>query len=120
MQVIHAAEGDTTERTGQPLFIGQVWGRALTSAETSADYALNVVQFAAGARTRLHAHSSDQLLYVVAGIGETGTPEGVHRIASGDTVLVPAGEAHWHGAGDTGSPMSHLSITRAGSETTIL
>jgi quercetin dioxygenase-like cupin family protein len=119
MQLIRAAEGDTVERTGQPIFIGQVWGRALASAETSADFALNVVQFAAGARTRPHRHSSDQLLYVVSGIGEVGASGRVERVAAGDTVLIPAGESHWHGAGDTGSPMSHLALTRAGSETIV-
>ena len=41
-------------------------------------------------------------------------------MSAGDCVVVPAGEDHWHGAHDTGSPMSHLSVMREGSETTVL
>ena len=37
----------------------------------------------------------------------------------GDFALVPAGEDHWHGAGDTGSPMSHITVTAADSETEV-
>jgi quercetin dioxygenase-like cupin family protein len=68
----------------------------------------------------MHTHTSDQLLYVVSGIGKVGTNEGEQVIATGDVALIPAGEPHWHGAGDTGSPMSHLTVMRGDSETEVL
>lgn len=120
MKVLRADEGKTIERTGEPVFApgGQVWGRETSSAATSQDFLSGVISFAAGARTRMHTHTSDQLLYVVSGIGEVGTREEQHVITAGDVVIIPAGEPHWHGAGDTGSPMSHLMVTRADSIST--
>jgi len=121
MKVLRAAEGETKERTGEAVFEpgAPVWGRETSSPETSKDFTSGVISFAAGARTVLHTHSSDQLLYVVSGIGKVGTANEDHVITSGDVVLIPAGEWHWHGAGDTGSPMSHLMVTRADSETKV-
>jgi quercetin dioxygenase-like cupin family protein len=78
------------------------------------------VQFAAGGRTRPHRHSGDQVLYVTSGIGRVGAGAEEHAVASGDCVVIPAGEVHWHGAGDSGSPMSHIQVQPAGSETTVV
>ncbi len=120
MKVIKAEEGETVERSAADIFEGgEVWGRAL-SGDASTDLSVSVVQFAAGARARWHQHTSDQVLYVVAGIGKVGDRDGDHVVSAGDCVVVAAGEEHWHGAHDTGSPMSHLSILKAGSETTVL
>jgi 4-carboxymuconolactone decarboxylase len=117
MKILRASEGETAERTGAPIFMGQVHGRTLPQSEH-----LNaaIVSFAAGARTRLHRHTSDQLLYIVSGIGKVGDHDGEHVVSVGDTVLIPANTDHWHGAGDTGSPMSHLTVQRSGSETTVV
>ena len=53
--------------------------------------------------------------------GLVGTRDGVvHEIHAGQTVWCPADEDHWHGAGDTGSPMSHITVQQAGSQTTVL
>lgn len=117
MEILRASEGETVERTGAPIFDGQVFGRTLPASEH-----LNaaIVSFAAGARTKLHRHTSDQLLYIVSGIGGVGDASGEHVVSVGDTILIPANTDHWHGAGDTGSPMSHLTVQAAGSETTVL
>jgi 4-carboxymuconolactone decarboxylase len=117
MKILKAAEGETTERTGAPIFEGQVHGRSLPESEH-----LNaaVVSFAAGARTKMHRHTSDQLLYIVSGIGKVGDRDGEHVVSVGDSIVIPANTDHWHGAGDTGSPMSHLTVQRKGSETTVL
>ena len=120
LRIIRAAEGETTNRTGSPIFEGDVRGRLLADATTSQHLGASLVHFAAGARTRMHRHTSDQLLYVLNGIGQVGDPQNAHVIASGDCVIIPAGTDHWHGAGDTGSPMTHLTVMRAGSETTVL
>jgi quercetin dioxygenase-like cupin family protein len=120
MHVIKAAEGASEERTGDPIFENQVWARPLTSPQTSAHLNSVVVQFAAGARTKMHTHTSDQLLYVVSGIGKVATRDEEQVIATGDVALIPAGEPHWHGAGDTGSPMVHLMVVRSDSQTEVL
>lgn len=111
--------GESVERTGQPIFEGQVWGRDLVERGASRDFSASVVQFAPGARTKPHRHTSDQVLYVVAGIGKVGDADGEHVISAGDAVLIPAGTDHWHGAGDTTSPMAHISFLRADSQTTV-
>ena len=120
MHVVKADEGSSAERTGEPIFEGQVWARPLTSAETSEHLNSAVVQFAAGARTKMHTHTSDQLLYVVSGIGKVATSDEERVIATGDVAISPAGEPHWHGAGDTGSPMVHVMVVRSDSKTEVL
>jgi quercetin dioxygenase-like cupin family protein len=119
MEIRRASEGETTERTENAIFTGsRVFGRSVIDRSEHLSGA--IVSFDAGARTVMHRHTSDQLLYIVSGIGKVGTAEGEYVVSSGDAVLIPAGENHWHGAGDTGSPMSHLTVMRADSQTTLL
>ncbi len=119
IHLLKSDDGETVERTGMAIFQGgQVWARAV--AGQSKDLSVTLVQFGPGARAAWHRHSSDQVLYVVSGIGKIGDRDGEHVISAGDCAMVPANEDHWHGAHNTGSPMSHLAITAAGSETTVL
>ncbi len=121
MRIIRASEGETVDRSDAAIFQGgAVWGRALVTADAGGEFTASVVNFAPGARAALHRHTSDQLLYVVSGIGQVGDAEGDHVVSVGDTILIPANTNHWHGAGDTGSPMSHLTVLRSGSETTVI
>lgn len=121
LHITRANEGQSVDRSGAEIFEGgSVHGRNLIEPGTSDHLSASVVQFSPGARTRMHRHTSDQLLYVVSGIGKVGDPHGEHVISNGDAILIPAGEEHWHGAGDTSSPMSHISIMRSDSETTVL
>ena len=120
LRIKRASDGETEERTGAPIFEGVVHGHALVDSSMSKDIQAAYVHFSAGARTRMHRHTSDQLLLVVSGIGKVGDADGDHVIATGDSVLIPAETPHWHGAGDTGSPMTHLNLIRGDSETTVL
>ena len=120
VHVLKSDDGETVERTGAAIFEGgQVWGRGITGG-ASDQVSVTVVQFGPGGRAGWHTHSNDQILYVLSGIGKVGDRGGEHVISAGDSAVVPAGEEHWHGAHDTGSPMSHLSITPGGTETTVL
>ena len=122
VEVIKASEGETTESTPAEIFQGgQVWARRLSGGDTGRGQHMGfgIVQFGAGARTKMHQHTSDQLLYVLAGIGKVGTADSEQVISAGDFVLVPAGEDHWHGAADTGSPMSHITVTAIDSVTSV-
>jgi quercetin dioxygenase-like cupin family protein len=72
------------------------------------------VTFSPGARTHWHTHPQGQILHVMAGTGrvqKSGEP--IRVIGPGDTVLIAAGERHWHGA-TPDHLMSHLSVQEAG------
>ncbi|QCR38086.1 cupin domain-containing protein (plasmid) [Nissabacter sp. SGAir0207] len=68
------------------------------------------VTFEPAARTAWHTHPQGQTLIVTAGVGrvqEWGKP--VREIRPGDTVWIPAGVKHWHGAAPESS-MTHIAI----------
>lgn len=68
------------------------------------------VTFEPGARTAWHTHPLGQTLIVTAGAGwvqQWGNP--VQKIRAGDTVWIPPGVKHWHGASGT-TAMSHIAI----------
>ena len=86
------------------------------------------VTFHDGARTRLHYHESDQILIATEGIGFVEivkrieeTPDGKYSFViedstefkDGESVIIPAGKIHWHGA-KKGSKdkFSHIAILR--------
>ncbi|MGE5595214.1 MAG: cupin domain-containing protein [Hyphomicrobiales bacterium] len=120
IRVLKSDEGEPAERSGAAIFEGgQVWARTLAGVGTD-QLTVTMVQFGAGARAAWHTHSTDQVLYVVSGIGKVGDRDGERVISAGDTVVIPAGVEHWHGAYDTGWPMSHIAIMPAGSQATVL
>ncbi|TXN29959.1 cupin domain-containing protein [Lacisediminihabitans profunda] len=82
----------------------------LTMAATDG-VTINTVNFTPGARTFWHHHEQGQILQVLAGRGliqSEGEP--VRVIRAGDTVWVPPGETHWHGAAPD-SFMTHTAIS---------
>lgn len=64
------------------------------------------VTFEPGARTAWHTHPLGQTLIVIAGAGP------VQTIRAGDTVWIPPGVKHWHGAAPT-TAMSHIAIAES-------
>lgn len=71
------------------------------------------VSFEPGARTAWHTHPLGQTLIITAGTGRVqhwGGP--VQVIQVGDTVWIPPGVKHWHGAAPT-SAMTHIAIAEA-------
>ncbi len=81
----------------------------------SNNFRCNVVNFRKGATTGWHTHNCDQILVVTSGTGTVATDEEEREITVGDVVHIKAGERHWHGA-TADSPMSHITVTIAGSE----
>lgn len=72
-----------------------------------------IVTFESGARTAWHTHPLGQTLIVTAGSGlvqHWGGP--VQEIRPGDTVWIPPGVKHWHGASRS-TAMSHIAIAEA-------
>ena len=99
-------------------FTGRVWFGPMALPGDSSELNVLGVAFEPGARTHWHSHPGGQVLYCVSGQGLVANEQGKRTtLTTGDTVQVPSGELHWHGA-SPGAPMVHLSITRAPTEWT--
>jgi quercetin dioxygenase-like cupin family protein len=71
------------------------------------------VSFEPGARTAWHTHPLGQTLHVLSGAGRVQAWGGpIREITPGDTVWIPPGEKHWHGAGPT-TAMVHIAMQEA-------
>ncbi|WP_146346469.1 (R)-mandelonitrile lyase [Phaeobacter marinintestinus] len=94
-------------------FTGTVWQDPVIEAPEPARMRALRVTFEPGARTAWHTHPLGQTLYVLSGVGLVGLRDQAPRlIRPGDTVWIPPGEEHWHGAGpETG--MCHLAMQEA-------
>jgi len=75
-----------------------------------------IVTFPPGARTKMHVHNHEQILYVLSGKGIVANEREKHMATPGAIFLIPAGEKHWHGATQDGS-FSHLYILNSKTET---
>ena len=94
-------------------FTGHVWQELIVEAPDPARVRALRVTFAPGARTAWHTHPLGQTLHVVSGVGLVGLRDGAPRmIRPGDTVWIPPGEEHWHGAAPE-TMMCHLAIQEA-------
>ena len=102
---------DQAGTTGKPgsKFTGSVYPY-MTMPSTDG-ITINTVNFTPCARTFWHSHENGQILQVLAGRGLIQTQgEPVQTLRSGDTVWVPPGEQHWHGAAPD-SFMTHTAIS---------
>jgi quercetin dioxygenase-like cupin family protein len=94
-------------------FRGVVWQLDVTAPQTEGGVATLAVWFEAGGRTRPHVHPVDQALHIMEGVGIVATDTEKRIVRAGDTVVVPAGVWHWHGAMPD-EAMMHLSIKEHG------
>ena len=91
-------------------FTGPVWQEPVIGDGAETDVRALRVTFAPGARTAWHIHPRGQTLHVLSGVGRVATRGGpVEVIRAGDTVWIPPGEEHWHGAAPD-RVMCHLAI----------
>jgi quercetin dioxygenase-like cupin family protein len=94
-------------------FTGTVWQDPIIEAPAPARIRAARVSFEPGARTAWHTHPLGQTLHVVSGLGRVQTWGGpIREIKPGDTVWIPPGEKHWHGASPT-SAMAHIAMQEA-------
>jgi quercetin dioxygenase-like cupin family protein len=101
-----------------PLFTASdVTSQALVS--DSKELSVAVVNFGRGVRNKFHSHDGDQVLIIIAGKGIVATEAEKRMVTTGEIVLFPAGEKHWHGA-IPDSEFSHIVITRVGVKLTQL
>ena len=104
------------EMTGGLMTGTQVWRQAILDPDDSKNFNFAIVAFDAGARTKFHKHTGDQILIITAGTGSVGTDNETLTVVEGDVILIPAGENHFHGAPDATS-MAHITIQKKGSVT---
>jgi quercetin dioxygenase-like cupin family protein len=109
VKIVRGRAADAVSQHRQDTFTGTVWGDPVLPATDGVT--INNVFFAPGARTNWHRHEHGQVLHVTAGAGLISTEgEEPQRLGVGDTVWVPAGETHWHGASRDGY-LLHLAVS---------
>lgn len=99
-----------TRRGPADYFAGDVLVQPVIQSPEPAALNGSIVTFAPGARTAWHTHPKGQTLHVLSGEGlvqEEGGPARLMR--AGDTVWIPEGVRHWHGATAERS-MVHMAI----------
>ena len=102
-----------TRRQPKESFTGVVWQDPIIEAPAPARIRSGRVSFEPGARTAWHTHPLGQTLHVISGIGRVQAKGGpIREIRAGDTVWIPPGEKHWHGAAPN---MRHGAHRHAGS-----
>ena len=109
MEIISASSRPTKQASSE-YFTGIVWQDPIIEASEPARVRALRVAFEPGARTAWHTHPLGQTLFVLSGIGLMGLRNKAPQIINaGDTVWIPPGEEHWHGASATNS-MTHIAI----------
>ena len=117
MKVIKDSDVAHQDATDNPLFFGgKVFSQPLVRDNKYFNFSM--VGFAAGARNKFHTHTSDQILFVTGGTGIVATESEEVTVNHGDTILIPAGEKHWHGATPS-AEFAHISLTAPGSQTQV-
>ena len=109
MQIIKS-DSRPTKKANSEYFTGNVWQDPIIETSEPARVRALKVEFEPGARTAWHTHPLGQTLYVLSGVGLVGLRNiAPQTINAGDTVWIPPGEEHWHGASSTNS-MTHIAI----------
>ena len=112
MQIIKSGSRPTKKASSE-YFTGNVWQDPIIETDEPARVHALRVSFEPGARTAWHTHPLGQTLHVISGVGLMGLRnEAPQLIKAGDTVWIPPGEEHWHGASATNS-MTHIAIQEA-------
>lgn len=110
----HIAAGSRpTRRAPADWFTGTVWQDPIIEAEAPARLIAVTVRFEPGARTAWHTHPLGQTLHVVSGFGRARQEGGpLVELRPGDTLWIPPGVRHWHGAGPE-TAMTHIAMQEA-------
>ena len=101
------------ERQDREIFVGDVFSQDLVTDQDAPWLRVTAITFEDGARNRWHTHSTEQVLIVTDGMGIVANETEEFHVTSGDVVLIPLGERHWHGA-EAGQSMTHLAVLLPG------
>jgi 4-carboxymuconolactone decarboxylase len=108
------------EAANPETFKGAAYMRLVAAATSLEPIKAYYVRFEPGARTNWHSHSGDQVLVVTAGNCRYQLEgDAVSDLKAGESVRIPAGVRHWHGAGP-GSVGEHLAVNIDARETSWL
>lgn len=114
MKIIRGRAPDGVSEQRSATFTGTVWADPVLPATDGVT--INNIVFTPSARTHWHRHEHGQILFVTAGSGFVCTRGEVPQpLGAGDTVHVPAGEMHWHGAGP-GAYLVHMAVSLGATE----
>ena len=107
-------------------FVGEVKLYRASNHLDSKELKTFFVTFFNGARTSLHYHDTEQILIAHEGVGRVTVMTGIDEnndekiervISNGQSVLIPPGKIHWHGAKEDEKKFSHIAILKAGGST---
>ncbi len=108
---IMRAASRPTKKAPDSNFTGTVWHEEVFAPEAPSRLRASRVSFTPGGRTNWHTHAVGQVLYVLTGVGRYQALGGpVQVILPGDTVVIPPGLKHWHGAAPD-HQMAHLAMS---------
>ena len=119
MKLIKAREATNEPASGALYVNGEIGFALLAGAPATEQVEVYRVDFNAGARNRVHIHKHDQILIAVSGRGIVADADGEHIMEPGDTVTIPAGHPHWHGATQD-HDFSHFTVALPGDEIEIV
>ena len=109
MEIVRGRTDGGASEARSEHFTGQVYGDPVLA--TDAGVRMGSVFFAPGARTDWHRHERGQILHVTSGQGRVADADGTgHVIRAGDTVWIPPGAKHWHGA-DADAYLVHYAVS---------
>ena len=111
MKVVKISDIKAQEITN-PIFSGKVSIQHLIG-ESENELRAALVNFSPGAVNMLHAHTSDQVLYITKGTGIVASENEEITVTPGTIIFIPAGEKHWHGAMKN-TTFSHIFISPPG------
>lgn len=116
MKAIQINEVRAEDMTGG-IFEGTISAKTLIDRNDGAEeMKAAIVTFPPGARTKMHVHNHEQILYILSGKGIVANEKEEHIAEPGTIFLIPAGEKHWHGATEESS-FSHLYFFHPRTET---
>ena len=110
---IMRAAARPTNKAAASNFTGLVLHEEVFAPEAPSRLRASRVCFTPGGRTNWHTHAVGQVLYVLTGVGRYQTlGEAVQVLLPGDTVVIPPGVKHWHGAAPD-HMMAHLAMSES-------
>lgn len=116
MKLLHATDRPTLIGPAE-WFTGTVYLDEIAETVAPSYLRVHAVTFTPGARTAWHTHPLGQVLHATYGAGRVQLEgEPVHALAPGDTVVVPPGRRHWHGAAP-GHTFAHIAVQEAHPDT---
>lgn len=113
---IVAAKNVASQRLPAAWVTGTAWSDELMKLGGEGAIRFVRVAFEPGARTAWHTHPRGQILHVLSGVCRVQCWGGrAVEVGAGDTVHIPPGSKHWHGA-TPAAAMTHLAMQQSDGE----